>query len=321
MNLLAIEFLRPERLWLLLIVPVIAVLFLILSNRRALRSGKGGRSRLQLVLPKDATWKRYLSVGLALLSLIALIVAYAMPKDYALEPRDRATVVVAMDVSYSMRAEDVSPNRWEAAKTGAKQFVQTLPPGFNVALVSFAGTAELAAPPTTDRNAIMRAIDGLELAPSTAIGEGIYASLKALDLVVPDPNKPNEIPPAAIVLLSDGSTNLGRNSLAAAKDAGSKNVPIYTIAYGTSTGFVIEQGRRQLVPVNHGEMYDIAKASGGEKFSAESSSQLSEVYKAISQSVGYEKVFVEVTDRYAGFALLFAVLAALGVISLGARWP
>lgn len=321
MNLLAIEFLRPERLWLLLVVPVIAALFLVLDNRRSLRAGPRQRSRLDLVVPKDAAWKRYLSVLLALLSLAALIVAYAMPKDYAMEPRDRATVVVVLDVSISMRAEDVSPNRWEAAKAGAKQFVQSLPARFNVALVSFAGTSQVVAPPTVDKNAVIRAIDSLELAPSTAIGEGIYTSLKSLDLVVPDPDHPDEVPPAAIVLLSDGSTNMGRDSISAAREAKAKNVPIYTIAYGTGDGYVIEQGRRQRVPVNHAEMSSIARESGGKKFSAESASELSGVYDAISQSVGYEKVYVEVTDRYAGFALLFAVLAALGVISLGARWP
>ena len=317
---LAIEFIRPERLWLLLVIPVIAGLFWVLSQRRALR-GPRKRTRLDLVVPKDAAWKRYTSVGLALASLAALIVAYAMPKDYAQQPRDRATIVVAIDVSLSMRAEDVAPTRLAAAQDGAKAFVQSLPPRFNVALVSFAGTAQVVAPPTTDRGAVIRAIDALELAPSTAIGEGIYTSLKALELVVPDPNHPDETPPAAIVLLSDGSTNMGRSSDSAARASGAQGVPIYTIAYGTANGYVLDQGRRQNVPVNHAEMAAIARLSGGKKFSAESASELRAVYEAITESVGYERVFVEVTDRYAGYALLFAVLAALGVISLGARWP
>lgn len=316
-----IEFMQPQRLWLLLVIPVLAILFLFLANRRSLRSGVKRPSRLDRVIPKDASWKRYLSVSLALASLGSLIIAYAMPKDYANEPRDRATVIVTLDVSISMRAEDVSPSRMAAAKEGAKQFVQSLPPRFNVGVVSFSGVAQVVAPPTTDRNAVLKAIDALELAPSTAIGEGIYTSLKALELVPPNPDNPEDTPPAAVVLLSDGSTNLGRDSTEAAKEAKAKNVPVYTIAYGTANGYVLDQGKRQRVPVNHGEMSSVARASGGKKFSAESASQLTEVYEAISQSVGYERVYVEVTDRYAGYALLFAVLAALGVISLGARWP
>ena len=316
-----VEFLRPERLWLLLIVPVIGVLFVILANRRSLRSGTRPKTRLDRVIPRDAAWKRYLSVTLALLSLVSLIVAYAMPKDYGYEPRDRATVVVTLDVSISMRATDVEPSRWDAARLAAKEFVQSLPPRFNVAVVAFAGTAQLVAPPTVDRGAVLRAIDALELEPATAIGEGIYASLRALDLVPPDPDNREELPPAAIVLLSDGSTNIGRDSTGAAQAAKQEGVPVYTIAYGTESGYVEENGRRQRVPVNHAEMASVARESGGKKFSAESSSQLREVYDAISHAVGYERVYIEVTDRYAGFALLFAVLAALGVISLGARWP
>ncbi|MDO4785063.1 MAG: VWA domain-containing protein [Propionibacteriaceae bacterium] len=321
MAVMDIEFLRPERLWLLLIVPVIGALFVILANRRSLRPGLAPKTRLDRVIPRDAAWKRYLSVGLALLSLVSLIVAYAMPKDYGYEPRDRATVVVTIDVSISMRATDVEPSRWEAAQVAAKEFVRSLPPRFNVAVVAFAGTAQVVAPPTVDRGAVLRAIDALDLEPATAIGEGVYASLRALDLVPPDPDHPDEVPPAAIVLLSDGSTNVGRDSTGAAQVAKKEGVPIYTIAYGTESGYVMDQGRRQRVPVNHAEMASIARESGGKKFAAESSTQLGEVYEAIAEAVGYERVYVEVTDRYAGFALLFAVLAALGVISLGARWP
>ena len=127
--------------------------------------------------------------------------------------------------------------------------------------------------------------------------------------------------PAAIVLLADGATNLGRSSAGAAEVSKEKGVPIYTIAYGTQNGYVESNGQRQRVAVDHYELSEIARRSGGKKFSAESASELSEIYKAIRSDIGYEKVPAEVTDRYAGLALIFAVLAALGVISLGARWP
>lgn len=315
---LALEFLAPARLWALAIIPLIALLYIFLSGRRTKATVS---NRLRLVIPRDAAWKRHGAVLLALLSLASLIVAWAMPKDYANQPRDRASVVVVIDVSWSMEATDVEPNRLEAAKDSAQAFVQALPERFNVALVSFAGTANVAVPPTIDRGAVIRAIEALQMAPSTATGEGIYASLEALKMVPPDPDDPEAVAPAAIVLLADGATNMGRSSATAAERAGEIGVPIYTIAYGTQDGFVESNGQRQRVAVDHYEMSEIAKRSGGKKFSAETASELSEIYEAIRSDIGYERVPMEVTDRYAGLAIIFAIGAALGVISLGARWP
>lgn len=318
--LLMTQFMRPRRLWFLLLIPAIGLLYLLL-NGRFRPSPARRRSRLDLVIPKDAAWKRHGAVALALASLASLVVAWAMPKAYTNVPRDRATIVIAVDVSRSMIATDVEPNRLAAAQSAAQAFTKQLPDRFNVSLVTFAATTEMVVPPTTDRGAVDRAIQNLEVAPSTAIGDGIYASLDALKLVPPDPQHPKEVAPAAIVLLSDGATNIGKSSLSAAEQARKQNVPVYTIAYGTATGYVMEGGQRQPVPVNHAELSAVARASGGKKFSAASKGELEAVYKTIAQSVGYEKVYTEVTDRYAGLALLFAVLASLGVISLGARWP
>lgn len=317
---LAIEFLVPQRLWVLAIIPVIALLYVLLAGRGSHRK-RPMSSRLRLVVPKDAAWKRHGAVLLALLSLAALIVAWAIPLGFTDKPRDRATIVVAIDVSWSMEAEDVSPNRLRAAEASAKEFVNSLPERFNVALVTFAGTADIVVPPTVDRGTVDRAIDSLELAPSTAVGEGVYTSLDALKLVPPDPNDPEAIAPAAIVLLSDGATNIGRSSAGAAEKAKEQGVPVYTIAYGTDDGFVVQDGQRQRVAVDHYELSEIARLSGGKKYAAESSGQLGEVYSAIRRSVGTERVPTEITDRYAGLAIIFAVLSALGVISLGARWP
>ena len=220
-----------------------------------------------------------------------------------------------------MVATDVDPSRLSAAKTAAKDFLGDLPPRFNVALVKFAASAQIVVPPTTDRAAVSTAITNLQVMPSTAIGEGIYSSLNALKLVPDDPKRPGQKPPSAIVLLSDGATNVGRPSLEAATDAGREHVPVYTIAYGTAGGYVVEGGQRQPVPVNHYELAAVAKASDGEKFSAESLGQLSDVYKSIAQSVGYEKVFGEVSDKYVGVALALMVLTAASVVTLCARWP
>ncbi|MFT3889885.1 MAG: VWA domain-containing protein [Arachnia sp.] len=308
----------PTRLWALAVIPIIAVLYVVLSGRTTHRPMS---SRLRLVVPRDAAWKRHGAVLLALLSLASLVVAWAIPMDLVDKPRDRATVVVAIDVSWSMEAEDVDPNRLKAAQASAKTFVNSLPERFNVALVTFAGTAQVVVPPTVDRGVVDRAVDALELAPSTAVGEGVYKSLEALRLVPPDPSGKEEAAPGAIVLLSDGATNIGRSSAGAAEEAKKQGVPVYTIAYGTDNGFVVQDGQRQRVAVDHYELSEIAKLSGGKKYAAESSGQLTEVYQAIRRSVGTEQVPDEITDRYAGLSIIFAVLAALGVISLGARWP
>ncbi|WP_207730957.1 VWA domain-containing protein [Aestuariimicrobium ganziense] len=316
-----IEFLSPNRLWWLIAVAVVAVLYFALVTRTGFTSGRRAGSRLDLVIPKDKPWKRHLAVGAAVLAMAMLVVAYAKPKDFAEVPRERATVVLAIDVSISMKAEDVKPNRMRAAQDAAKEFTTLLPPRFNVGLVSFAGTARPMVPPTTDRGSVQRAIDALQYAPSTAIGEGVYQSLNLLKTLPPDPQNPNDVPPAAIVLLSDGATNMGRSSEAAAREAKKQGVPVYTIAYGTANGYVVDRGVRQAVPVNHNELAIVARESGGKKFSAASSQELKEVYQAIARSVGYERVYVEVTHRYVTYALLAGLVATLGVMSLAARWP
>ena len=137
----------------------------------------------------------------------------------------------------------------------------------------------------------------------------------------PDPDNPNEVVPARIVLLSDGKTQVGRPSDQAAEAAKRQSVPIYTIAYGTADGYIEIGGRREPVPVDRAELARVSRISGGEAYTATSAGELKDVYKDIGSSVGKEKVDREVTSRYAGFGLGFAILAALGLISLGARWP
>ena len=156
---------------------------------------------------------------------------------------------------------------------------------------------------------------------STAIGEGIATALRALQQAPKDPNNPNSIAPGAIVLLSDGSNTAGRSPQQAAAEAKAAKVPIYTIAYGTQNGYVDLDGKRQLVPVDHEEMKQIAAATNGDYFAAATADQLKKVYENIGSDIGYEKADREVTSRFAGYGLALAVLAALGAISLGAKWP
>lgn len=316
-----LSFLAPSRLWLLLVIPVLVGFYLWLVQRRRRRNQMLGRTMFDLVIPRDRTWLRHVAVGLSILSLLTLTLAFAKPKDQVAVPRERATIVVTIDVSLSMQATDVDPNRLDAAKTAAEAFVTSLPPKFNVSLVSFAGTATTLVPPTLDRGAVTAAIQALQPETSTAIGEGIYTSLAALAQVPPDPSDPKSVVPARIVLLSDGKTQYGRPSDQAAQAARAQKVPIYTIAYGTADGYIEISGRREPVPVDRAELARVSKISCGEAYTATSAGQLRQVYKDIGSSVGTEKVDKEVTSRYAGFGLAFAILAAMGLISLGARWP
>ena len=315
-----LSFLAPSRLWLLLLIPALVGIYLWLVQRKNTRNRQVDRTMFDLVIPRDRTWLRHVAVGLSILSLLTLTVAFAKPKDQVSVPRERATVVVTIDVSLSMEAEDVEPTRQVAAKAAAVDFVSSLPPKFNVALVTFAGSATTVVPPTLDRGSVTAAIEALVPAPSTAIGEGIYTSLAALAQVPPDPDNPRAVVPARIVLLSDGKTQVGRRSDEAAEAARAQSVPIYTIAYGTANGYIEIGNRREPVPVDREEMERIARISGGEAYTATSALELEDVYDDIGSSVGKEKADREVTSRYAGFGLGFAILASLGLISLGARW-
>jgi Ca-activated chloride channel family protein len=253
--------------------------------------------------------------------LITLTAAFARPKTQVDVPRERATVVLVIDASQSMQATDVKPTRLDAAKQAAIDFVKKLPEKYNVSVVSMAGASAVLVPPTTAHNTVENAINSIQLQDSTAIGEGISTALRALQQAPKDPKNPNSIAPGAIVLLSDGSNTTGRSPQQAAAEARTAKVPIYTIAYGTENGYVDLEGKREPVPVDHQEMKQIAAATNGDYFAAATAEQLKKVYENIGSDVGYEKADREVTARFAGYGLALAVLAALGAISLGAKWP
>jgi Ca-activated chloride channel family protein len=316
------HFLSPGRLWFLLLIPLIVAGYIFLQHRRSQYALRFTNiALLDRVAPRRPQWRRHLAVGLALLAAMTCIMAFAQPKDKVKVPRERATIVVAIDVSLSMMATDIQPNRLEAAKESAKEFVNALPPKFNVALVNFAGTASIIVPPTLDRSTVDRSIDGLELAESTATGEGIFTSLQALTQVPPDPAHPNDPAPARIVMLSDGKRTVGRTAQEGAQAAKAKNTPVYTICFGTDSGFIEMDGIRQRVPPDRNELRSIAEISGGKAYTAESAGELKDVYKDIGSSVGYDEVDKEITARYAGIAMLFTLAAAGACIALATRFP
>lgn len=317
-----LAFLAPDRLLILLVIPLLVAGYIVASRRKNRRGMRfTNTSMLDVVVPKQSQWRRHLAVALSLLSLITLTAAFARPKTEIDVPRERATVVLVLDASQSMQATDVQPTRLAAAKQAASAFVQQLPEKYNVSVVSMAGSASILVPPTTAHNTVENAINSIQLQDSTAIGEGIATALRALQQAPKDPANPNSVAPGAVVLLTDGANTAGRAPQQAAVEAKIAKVPVYTIAYGTENGYVDLDGKREPVPVDHNQMRQVAQLSGGQYFAAATADQLKTVYENIGSEVGYEKADREVTSRFAGYGLALAVLAALGAISLGARWP
>ncbi|MCL1906928.1 MAG: VWA domain-containing protein [Propionibacteriaceae bacterium] len=319
-TLLELGFMRPHRLWGLALVPALLGIYLVWSMVKRSRVAQD-RSALEVLFPKRSAWKRHIAVVAAVATLASLTLAWATPNGYVDVPVDRATVFLVVDVSLSMDASDVHPTRLKAAQEAVKEFVDDLPTGFNISLISFAATAVMLVPPTANKSDVKHGIDGLKLRQSTAIGDGIYAALDGIALIPPDPDHPNDPAPVVIVLISDGETNTGRDSAEAAEAAKTMGVPVFTIAYGTPEGYIMDGNQKNPVPVNKEELRRIAQISGGKAYTAGSSTQLKEVYSGISRSVGYIREEQEVTQRFVGYAGILGVVALLGVMSLAARWP
>jgi Ca-activated chloride channel homolog len=316
------DFSEPSRLLWLLAVPVLVALYVWATKRRNKRGMRfTNTGMLGAVVRRQSQWRRHLTVALSLLSLISLTGAWAKPFDQVDVERDRATIVVVLDISQSMQATDIRPDRFSVAKTEAKEFVKSLPERFNVALVTLSGNPALVIPPTLDRNAVIRAIDTRELQDSTAIGESIVVGLRAMEQAPKSEADQDGLPPGAIVLLTDGQNTTGRPAEQGAQEAADAKVRVYTIGYGTENGYVDIDGTREPAPVNNDQLASVAKATGAEHFRAGSPDQLKQVYSDIGRAVGYEKAERETTAAWAGWGLGFAALAALCAISLAARWP
>jgi Ca-activated chloride channel homolog len=313
-------FLAPGRLWLLLAVTALLVAYVVVQRRRRAYAVRfTALPLLASVAPRRPGWRRHVPAGLLLLSLVVLTGAFARPEADVRVPREQATVVVAIDVSLSMQATDVEPDRFTAAKAAAASFVDGLPDGFAVGLVSFSGGAAIAVPPTQDHPEVVRGIGELSLGPSTAIGEAVFASLEAVRLVRPlDGGLP---PPARIVLLTDGTNTVGRDVAAAADAADEAGVPVSTISFGTPEGVVDVQGELVPVPVDAESMRQLAEATGGSAFTAESGEELSAVYDDIGEQVGTSTERREVTDAATGAGLGLALLAAVAALAWTSRLP
>ena len=325
--------------WLLLFVVVaaLAVGYLVALRRR--RRDTMRFTNLELldrIAPKRPGWYRHLPAAALITSLAILTIALAGPQAEARVPRNRATVVLVIDVSLSMMATDVQPSRLAAAQVAARDFAAQLTPGVNLGLVSFAGTAAVLVSPTVERNPVIRAIDGLRLSESTATGEAIFAAMQSVETFSQALSGVSEEgpPPARIVLLSDGKQTLPnsgdgapedepRGSFTAAREAQAAGIPVSTISFGTRYGSIeLQPGQAPTsVAVDDESLRTIAELSGGQFFTAATEGELRQVYDELGEQIGYETRRVDVSRPWlAGGALLLMTGVGAG-LALGRRLP
>ena len=306
-------FLDPARLWLLLAVAALVAGYVLAQRRRRRAAVRFPNTRLlAAILPRRTAWRRHLPAAAALLAVTAGVLGLAHPATQHRVPRNGA-IMLAIDTSGSMVATDVTPTRLKAAVSAAQSFVAGAPAQLRIGLVTFTDRATVLATPTTDRAAVRGALGTLTRGPGTAAGEGLYAALGALGNVS-DATSGGK-PPAAIVLLADGASTVGRPLESAAQAASDAGIPVDTVAFGTDHGTVEIGGRTVPVPVETGALRAVAGATGGSFFTASSAAQLRSVYDEVGRGVGFETRYREYLPLLTGVAvaLLFAA-AVMGLL-------
>jgi Ca-activated chloride channel family protein len=321
-------FAHPWFFLFLLVVLGLAALYIIAQvarQRRMLRFAN--MELLDSVAPKRPTRWRHLPAILLIASMALLTIAMAGPTRDVRIPRNRAVVMLVIDVSQSMRATDVQPNRMVAAEEAAKDFANELTPGINLGLIAYAGTATVLVQPTTNRAATTAALSKLQFADRTATGEAIFTALQAIATVGAVIGGGDTPPPARIVLFSDGKETVPTNpdnpkgAFTAARTAKDQGVPISTISFGTPYGFVDINGQRQPVPVDNTTMKKVAELSGGNNYTASNLAQLKEVYANLQQQIGYETIRGDASVGWLRLGSLVLALAALAALLINRRLP
>jgi Ca-activated chloride channel family protein len=269
------------------------------------------------VVPRRPRWRRHLPMLAFLLAVAVLIGAAARPQRSVAVPLTNGAIMIAQDVSSSMQATDVAPTRLAAARRSAEQFLTTIPGGVQVGLVEFAKTPIVLQSPTTDHALTRTALGQLHTSGGTAIGDSIQTSLREIRNV---PLIDGKHPPGAILLISDGASNVGSDPIAAAREAASLHIPIYTVALGTYRGTIpITRGGTTvnvLVPPSPQELAQIASVSGGKAFTASDTAGLRAVYSHLAAKLGHKTVKQQITASFAGVGL--ALLLVGSVLTL--RW-
>jgi len=341
---LPVAFAWPAVLWLLLFLPA-----LVGAYRWALRRRKRDAIRVpSLATVHEAvagrTWRRHVPAALLLGALGALLLAAARPTALVALPTQQKTIILAMDVSMSMRATDIAPNRLSAAQAAARAFVEDVPPGTRLGLVAFAGSAAVIQAPTRKRQDILEGIDSLQLQYATAIGSGLLTALKTLYPEMPDPDLPSmrgqrggnrplgqkereTVDPTpvaprsqtsnAIILLTDGQTTAGPDPLQVARLAAQRGVPVYTVGIGTREGdFIGGEGWMMHVKLDEETLRRIAADTRAEYFYANDASALAHVYRQLNAQIALERSQTEVGALFAALGALLAVVA----VALSLAW-
>ncbi|MET1000517.1 MAG: VWA domain-containing protein [Acidimicrobiia bacterium] len=318
-----LTFLSPLRLWLLVLPVVIAGIYVVQQiHRRGYVLRFSDLSLFDDVAPDKPGWRRHLPALVAVLALATIVLAFARPAVAEEHAKRDAVVVLALDTSLSMEATDVSPSRLDAAVDAANAFLDEVPDGVRVGLVTFDGSARVRALPAADIDAVRRALSSLQLNEGTAIGEGLFASLAAIGEAASDATDASDESGAAVVLLSDGETTVGRDNAQAADAAAAAGVPVHTVAFGTDAGSIDVPGLgRVAVPVNEQALAEVADATGGQAFTAESAAALTSVYEDLGKRLTRTTEPREVADSFAGGALFLGLLAGAGSLKWFGRLP
>lgn len=334
------QFLWPQFLWLLLALPLLVGLYvLLLRRKKKLAVRYASLSIVKEAMGGGSQLRRHIPPVLFLLALTALLLAAARPVAVVTLPSNQQTIILAMDVSGSMRASDVQPNRLVAAQNAAKAFIAELPRHVKVGIVAFAGSAQVAQLPTTNREDLVTAIDRFQLQRATATGNAIVISLATLfpdagiDLesmqsgfgrmrgLTLDPDRkpkkeftpvaPGSYPSAAIIMLTDGQRTTGVDPLEAAKLAADRGIRVYTVGIGTIDGETIGfEGWSMRVRLDEETLKQIAQKTSAEYFYAGTAQDLRKVYETLSSKLTVEKKETEISALFALAAAALALLSA-----------
>jgi Ca-activated chloride channel family protein len=335
-------FLWPEMLLLLLIVPVlVAAYFMLLRRKKEAALRYASLSIVKEAMGRGQVLRRHIPALLFLAALIAMIIAIARPAAVITLPSQHQTIVLAMDVSGSMRAVDVQPNRLLAAQAAAKAFVSEQPSNVRIGVVSFAATASVVQMPTQNRGDIIAAIDRFQLQRGTAIGSGIIVSLATLfpeadidvSALIYGRNAPRGVPldqagktekasrkpvapgsytSAAIILLSDGQRTTGPDSIEAARMAADYGVRVFTVGIGTTKGETIGfEGWSMRVRLDEDTLKSIANMTRGEYFYAGTAADLKKVYEVLNARLVLEKKEMEISALFSAAAAIAALASAV----------
>lgn len=315
----------PLALLALLVLPLAVAGYIVLERRRTRTAAAfAAPALLPAIAPRSPGRRRYVPVLLLLAALATMLVGLARPHAVFSQPREEATVVLALDISFSMAADDVFPTRLAAARGAVTTFLRNVPERFRVAVVAFETRANVVSPPTADRDVTRAAVGTLELGEGTAIGEALALGVRVARTVQPEDEERGDVeaPPAAILLLSDGAQTQGQVTPAqAAQQARRAGIPVFAVALGTDEGVVERQlpgglTERIRVPPDPQTLRRVALTTGGQFFEAPTAEQLRAVYEDLGSRLGTRREEREVTAAFAGGGALVLLAAS----ALSALW-